>query len=78
MNQEKSENERGDTVVLRLWPEGLLDSFDEGCQECRALRQFRYKNGFMRSVCAFADAAQSVERGDAEGCGEVSIRTAAD
>ena len=73
VNQEKSDYEQGNTVVLKLRDAGLLNGLDEGCQQRRSLRQFRNKNGLMRSVRAFADAAQSVKRGNAEGSGEVSV-----
>src|SRR5579871_5715824 len=53
-------------------------AFDHSCEQQGSARQFGDDDVFVDGVGAFADAAQAVERGDADAGGEVSVRTAAD
>src|SRR5512147_369083 len=52
---------------------GSLDNLDEGREEGGPLRQFGNNNRFVWCVGSFAHGAQSIQRGYAQGGGQVSI-----
>src|SRR5580700_1900693 len=53
------------------------NTFDHSGEEQRSPRQFRNDDEFVDCVCAIADTAHAVERGNAHAGGEVAVGAAA-